>query len=79
MAYKELGRVQNERFRKNLSYFRDLNQNVSMQVKALIENFYNKILETLRKALNEEQFNLIKIQIRDLGLDQIPNKISFFS
>jgi nitrogen regulatory protein PII-like uncharacterized protein len=63
MAYKELGRVQNERFRKNLSYFRDLNQNVSMQVKALIENFYNKILETLRKALNEEQFNLIKIQI----------------
>ena len=74
MAYKELGRVQNERFMKNLSYFRELNQNVSMQVKALIENIYNMILETLKRAFNEEQFNSIKFQINEKFVKPVDKK-----
>ena len=74
MAYKELGRVQNERFKKNLSYFRELNQNVSLQVKALIENIYNMILETLKRALNGEEFNLIKMQINEKFVKPVDQK-----
>jgi len=77
MAYKELGRVQNERFKKNLNYFRELNQNVSMQVKALIENIYNMILETLKRAFNEEQFDSINIQINDKFVKPVDKKAIF--
>ena len=79
MAFKELGRIQNERFKKNLSYFRELNQNVSMQVKSLIENIYNMILEALKRTLNEEQFNLIKMQINEKFVKPVDQKaiISF--
>ena len=77
MAYKELGRVQNERFKKNLNYFRELNQNVSMQVKALIENIYNMILETLKRAFNDDQFNSINIQINDKFVKPVDKKAIF--
>lgn len=77
MAYKELGRVQNERFRKNLSYFRELNQTVSMSVKTLVENIYNMILETLKRALNDEQYNLIKIQINEKFVKPVDQKAIF--
>ena len=65
IAYKELGRLQNERFKKNLNIFRELNQHVSILVKNLIEKIYKMILETLREALNEEQYNGIKYQINE--------------
>ncbi len=74
MAYKELGRQQNERFNKNLNYFRELNQKVSMSVKTFIENIYNMILEALKRALNDEQFNLIKIQINDKFVKPVDQK-----
>ena len=77
MAYKELGRVQNERFKKNLNYFRELNQNVSMQVKALMENIYNMILETLKRAFNEDQFDSINIQINDKFVKPVDTKAIF--
>jgi len=64
-AYKELGRIQNENFNKNLNYFKELNQNVSLLVKNLVEKIYNMILEILKRALNEDQYNSIKIQINE--------------
>jgi hypothetical protein len=64
-AYKELGRVQNERFKKNLDIFKQLNQQVSITVTTLIEKIYNIILETLKKALNDDEYNNVKIQINE--------------
>ena len=64
-SYKELGRIQNENFNKNLNYFKELNQKVSLLVKNKIENIYNMIKEILNRALDEEQYNSIKMQIND--------------
>ena len=64
-AYKELGKAQNEKFRQNLETFKALNQQVSNTVITFIENIYNAILETLRKILNDEQYNSIKNQINE--------------
>ena len=63
IAYKNLGRIANEKFKKNLELFEQLNQKVSMLVSNLIEKIYNRILENLNEELNEQQFNDIKIQI----------------
>jgi len=65
IAYKELGRIQNEKFNQNLIMFRELNQNISILVTNLIEKIYNMILETLRKALEDEQYTSVKMQIHD--------------
>ena len=64
-CYKELGRIQNDNFNKNLDYFKELNQKVSLLVKNLVENIYNMIKEALNKALNEEQYDSIKMKIND--------------
>ena len=61
--YKELGRIQNDIFNKNLDYFKELNQKVSLLVKNLVENIYNMIKEILNKTLNEEKYDSIKMQI----------------
>ena len=63
IAYKELGRVQNEKFRENLNNFRELNQNVSVLVTGLIDAVYNSILELLKKILSDERFAEIKMKI----------------
>ena len=63
IAYKNMGRIQNERFRKNLEIFEQLNQQVSILVNNLIDKVYNLILETLKEALNEQQYNNVKTEI----------------
>ena len=63
IAYKELARIQNENFRKNLDKFRDLNQNVSKLVIGVIDQIYNTILEVLKKIVNNEKFMEIKMAI----------------
>jgi hypothetical protein len=63
VAYKELGRIQNEKFRYNLNNFRELNQNVSVLVAGLIDAVYNSILELLKKILSDERFAEIKKKI----------------
>lgn len=63
IAYKNMGRIQNENFEKNLEIFKQLNQQVSKMVSNLIEKIYNLILETLKEALDEQQYNNVKIQI----------------
>ena len=63
IAYKNMGRIQNEKFKKNLEIFEQLNQQVSKLVNNLIDKIYNLILETLKDALNEQQYNNVKIQI----------------
>ena len=63
VAYKELARIQNENFRKNLGKFRDLNQNVSKLVIGVIDQIYNTILEVLKKIVNNEKFMEIKMTI----------------
>ena len=63
--YKDLGRIQNDNFNNNLNYFKELNQKVSLLVKDLIENIYNMIKDILKRALNDEQYNSIKMKIND--------------
>jgi nitrogen regulatory protein PII-like uncharacterized protein len=65
IAYKELAKIQNEKFQQNLNVFRELNQKVSITVTSLIEKIYNTILESLKKCLNDEQFNIIKSKINE--------------
>jgi hypothetical protein len=63
VAYKELGRIQNEKFKYNLNNFRELNQNVSALVTGMIDTVYNSILDLLRKILSDERFAEIKMKI----------------
>lgn len=63
VAYKQLGKIQNEKFRNNLNNFRDLNQNVSVLVTGLIDSIYNAILDLLKKILSDENFGEIKKKI----------------
>ena len=63
IAYKTMGRIQNEKFKQNLEIFKQLNQNVSILVSNLIDKIYNMILQTLKEALNEQQYNDIKVKI----------------
>ena len=62
-AYRNMAKIQNEKFKKNLEIFEQLNQQVSIMVSNLIEKIYNLILEALKTALNEQQYNNVKIQI----------------
>ena len=61
--YKNMGKIQDEKFKKNLEIFKQLNQQVSIMVTNLIEKIYNLILEALKETSNEQQYNNIKIQI----------------
>ena len=63
IAFKNMQRIQNEKFKKNLEIFRQLNQEVSKMVTNLIEKIYNLLLETFKEALNDQQYNDVKIQI----------------
>ena len=63
IAYKNMGRIQNEKFKKNLEICEQLNQQVSILVNNLIDKVYNLILETLKEALNEQKYNNVKIEI----------------
>ena len=63
IAYKNLGKSQNEKFKKNLENFKQLNQQVSVLVNDLVQKIYNMILETLKVACNDQQYNNIKVQI----------------
>lgn len=63
IAYKNMARNQNEKFKKNLEIFEQLNQQVSKSVNNLIDKIYNLILETLKDALNEQPYNNVKTQI----------------
>jgi hypothetical protein len=62
-SYKEMGKILNGKFQQNLEIFQQLNQQVSVLVSNLIEKIYNMILETLQSALNDQQYNNVKIQI----------------
>lgn len=63
IAYKNMQRIQNEKFKKNLEIFKQLNQQVSILVSNLIEKIYKMILDCLKEVLNEQQYNNIKVQI----------------
>ena len=63
IAYKKLGRIQNEKLKNNLNNFKDLNQNVSNLIIRYIDIIYNTILDNLNKILNDEQFSIIKMKI----------------
>ena len=58
-----MGKIQNEKFEQNLEIFRQLNQKVSILVSNLIEKIYSMLLEALKTAANEQQYNNVKFQI----------------
>ena len=62
-AYKDLGKLQNEKFSQNLENFGELNKKVSILVKNLIEQIYFSIHKTLNDILEESQFENVKNQI----------------
>ena len=62
-AYKELGKEQNEKFKKNLENFGELNKKVSILVENLIRQIYSVIYKTLNDMLEDTQFENVKKQI----------------
>jgi hypothetical protein len=63
IAYKKLGKIQNENFSKKLENFKKLNIQVSILVSNLVEKIYNLILKTLQQALNDQQYMDVNVQI----------------
>ena len=63
IAYKKLGKIQNEKFSKKLENFKKLNIQVSILVSNLVEKIYNLILGTLQQALNDQQYMDVNTQI----------------
>jgi hypothetical protein len=62
-TYKELGKEQNEKFKKNLENFGELNKKVSILVENLIRQIYSVIYKTLNDMLEDSQFQNVKKQI----------------
>ena len=80
IAYKELGRIQNEKFKYNLVNFRELNQNVSILLNRVIYAVYNSILKLFKKILSDERFAEIKMKIGERFVRPIDqNEILNFS
>jgi hypothetical protein len=65
IAYKQLGKKMNEKFKQNIEIFKKLNQQVSFSVSNLIEKIVNLILNALEQALDEKQYFDIKLQINE--------------
>ena len=65
IAYKQLGKKMNEKFKQNIEIFKKLNLQVSFSVSNLIEKIFNLILKTLEQALDEKQYYDIKLQINE--------------
>ena len=72
--YKNMGKIQDERFKQNLEIFKQLNQQVSIMVSNLIDKVYNLILETLKEAANAQQYNNIKVQIEQKLINPVDQK-----
>ena len=62
-AYKELGKIQKDKFKQNLIVFQELNNQVSTLVSNLVQQIYSSIHKTLNDALNDQKFDNIKYQI----------------
>ena len=62
-AYKEMGKIQNQKFKQNLVIFQELNKTVSPLVSELVKKIYSLIFKTLDDCLNEQLYENIKIQI----------------
>ena len=62
-AYKELGKMQNAKFKQNLLVFQELNKQVSILVSNLVNQIYTSIKKTLNDSLSEQQFNNVKYKI----------------
>ena len=62
-AYKELGKLQNEKFKQNMLVFHELNKQVSILVTNLVQQIYSSIYNVLSDSLNEKKYENIKNQI----------------
>ena len=62
-AYKELGKLQKEKFKQNLIVFQDLNNQVSTLVSNFVQQIYSLLHKALNDALNEQQYENIRYQI----------------
>jgi len=77
-AYKELGKLQKDKFKQNLIVFQDLNNQISSLVSNLVQQIYSLIHKTLNDALNEQQYDNIKYQISQKFIKPIDkNEILF--
>ena len=62
--YKNMGKIENDKFLKNLQNFGDLNKKVSILVENLINQIYSLIYKTLNDMLEDSQYDNIKKQIQ---------------
>ena len=62
-AYKEMGKIQNEKFNQNLLIFQELNEKISPLVSELVKKIYSSIYKTLDDYLNEQLYEDIKNKI----------------
>ena len=62
-AYKDLAKLQNEKFKKNLENFGELNKKISILVENLIRQIYSTIYKTLNEMSEDTQYENIKKQI----------------
>ena len=62
-AYKDLAKLQNEKFKKNLENFGELNKKISILVENLVRQIYSTIYKTLNEMSEDTQYENIKKQI----------------
>ena len=62
-AYKDLAKLQNEKYKKNMENFDELNKKISILVDNLIKQIYSTIYKTLNEMSKDSQFENIKTQI----------------
>ena len=62
-AYKNMGKIENDKFLKNLKDFEELNKKVSILVENLVRQVYSLIYKTLNDMLEDSQYENIKKQI----------------
>jgi len=62
-AYKDLAKLQNEKYEKNMNNFSELNKKISILVDNLVKQIYSTIYKTLNEMSEDSQYENIKNQI----------------
>jgi len=81
-AYKDMAKIQNDKFKNNLNNFSELNKKISILVDNLVKQIYSTLYKTLLELSDDDQYENIKKQInmkliKPHESSNIINRISF--
>ena len=62
-AYKDMAKIQNDKFKNNLNNFSELNKKISILVDNLVKQIYSTLYKTLLELSDDDQYENIKKQI----------------